>query len=83
MRIDDFLSTVGLIKRRTEAKRLGDSGMIEVNGRTVKPSYDVKTNDIIVVKGKASLAAEVREIPRGSVPKAERDKYFRILTGRN
>ena len=35
MRVDDYLSTVGLIKRRTVAKEMADNGLVEVNGRKV------------------------------------------------
>lgn len=79
MRIDDYLSTVGLIKRRTIAKEMGSSGLIEVNGRKVKPAYDVKLGDIIVIKGAHGQKAEVIEIPSGSVPKETRQKYFKPL----
>ena len=79
MRIDDYLSTVGLIKRRTVAKDMGSSGLIEVNGRRVKPAYDVKAGDIIALKGKHGKRAEVIAIPTGSVPKDDRQKYFTLL----
>ncbi len=83
MRLDDFLSTVGAIKRRAIAKELAQKGMIAVNGRRVKPAYQVKVNDIIVLKGTRSLTVEILGIPTGSVPKTQREKYFRELTGRN
>ncbi len=79
MRIDDYLSTVGIIKRRTIAKEMGDSGLLTVNGRKVKPSYDVNPNDIIIIKGSHPFHAEVLSIPHGSVAKAERSKYFKEL----
>ena len=80
MRLDDYLSTVGLVKRRTIAKELGSKGMIEVNGRVVKPAYNVKQNDVIFIKGSRPLKAEVLQLPHGSVPKTERDQYFKELT---
>ena len=79
MRIDDYLSTVGLIKRRTIAKQLADSSMIAVNGRTVKASYQIKINDIITIKGSRGKSAEVIDIPSGSIPKSEREKYFKDI----
>jgi len=79
MRLDDFLSTVGAIKRRTIAKELAQNGMVEVNGRKVKPAYQVNINDIITVKGTRSFSVEVLDIPAGSVPKANRDKYFKSI----
>lgn len=79
MRIDDYLSTVGLIKRRTIAKEMGASGLIEVNGRRVKPAYEIKLGDIIVIKGIHGKTAEVIEIPSGSVSKEARERYFKPL----
>ncbi|UCG61213.1 MAG: RNA-binding S4 domain-containing protein [Candidatus Zixiibacteriota bacterium] len=79
MRLDDYLSTVGVVKRRTLAKELAQNGMVMVGGRAVKPSYQVKINDIVQIKGKHALAVEILQIPSGSVPKAERDNYFRRL----
>ena len=80
MRIDDFLSTVGIIKRRTIAKELAQKGMVAVNGRTIKPAYQVKINDIITIKGSRSVTAEVLALPTGSIPKDQREKYFKELT---
>ncbi len=80
MRIDDYLSTVGVIKRRTIAKKLADSKMIEVNGKSVKASYQVKEKDIIQIKGTHGKAVEVLLLPIRSVPKAEREKYFKELS---
>lgn len=79
MRIDDFLSTVGIIKRRTIAKEMGSNGLIVVNGRPVKPSYDVKRGDIIHIKGSHPFAAEVLDVPTGSVAKAAREQYFKSI----
>ena len=80
MRLDNFLSTVGVIKRRTIAKKLADAGMIEVNGAKAKAAYTVKVNDIIVIKGTSGRTLEVLALPVGSVPKAERETYFKPLS---
>ena len=80
MRLDDFLSTVGIIKRRTVAKQLAQNGMIAVNGRAVKAAYLVKLNDVIQIKGTRPFSAEVLEIPTRSVPKEERDRFFKPLS---
>jgi ribosomal 50S subunit-recycling heat shock protein len=79
MRVDDYLSTVGIIKRRTVAKEKADNGLVEVNGRKVKPSYEVKVGDIIVIKGGQPFVAEVLVVPHGSVAKTARTEYFRPL----
>jgi len=80
MRIDDFLSTVGVIKRRTIAKELAQKSMIAVNGRTIKPAYQVKVNDIIAIKGNRAVTVEVLALPTGSVPKDQREVYLKELT---
>lgn len=79
MRLDDYLSTVGLVKRRTTAKEMGSAGMLEVNGRKVKPAYEVKVGDIIHIKGNHSQSAEVLDIPTRSVSKEDRARYFKPL----
>ena len=79
MRIDDYLSTVGIIKRRTVAKEMGANGLIEVNGRKVKPAYEVRIGDIIRIKGSQPKGVEVIKLPTGSVPKEARESYFKFL----
>lgn len=50
MRIDKFLKVSRIIKRRTVANEAADGGRISVNGRVVKPSYEVKVGDIVEIK---------------------------------
>ena len=47
MRLDKFLKVSRIIKRRTVANEAADGGRISVNGRVVKPSYEVKVGDKI------------------------------------
>jgi ribosomal 50S subunit-recycling heat shock protein len=79
VRIDDYLSTVGVIKRRTVAKDLGTAGLLEVNGRRVKPGYDVLVGDIIRIRGSRPAALEVLAVPSGSVAKDSRAGFFKVL----
>lgn len=63
MRLDKFLKISRLIKRRTVANEACDGGMISVNGRVAKASYDVKTGDIIELRlGSRAVKVEVTEI---------------------
>lgn len=80
MRLDDFLSTVGVIKRRTLAKEISQKGQVEVNGRKAKPAYQVKENDVILLKGIDSRALEVIAIPTGSVSKERREDFYKIIS---
>ena len=45
MRLDKFLKISRVIKRRTVANEAADNGRVMVNGKIVKPSYDVKVGD--------------------------------------
>ena len=80
MRADDYLSSVGIIKRRTVAKEMASNGLIEINGHKIKPAHQVHINDIIRIKGNKPAAFEILEIPAGSVPKDKREKYFKTLS---
>jgi ribosome-associated heat shock protein Hsp15 len=80
MRLDNFLSTLGIIKRRTQAKDMADGGHVKINGSRAKPARDVKIGDIIEITGKFHVRIQVVKIPTGNtVPKAVRDQYFTIL----
>ena len=50
MRLDKFLKVSRIIKRRTVANDAADSGRISINGKVVKPSYEVKVGDIVEIK---------------------------------
>ena len=50
MRLDKFLKVSRIIKRRTVSNEAADGGRISVNGRVVKPSYEVKVGDIVEIK---------------------------------
>lgn len=47
MRLDLFLKQTALIKRRTIAKELAEKGRVFVNDKVAKPSFDIKTGDIL------------------------------------
>ena len=63
MRLDKFLKVSRLIKRRTVANEACDAQRVEVNGRAVKASYDVKVGDIISIRmGEKVIKAEITAI---------------------
>ena len=63
MRLDKFLKISRLIKRRTVAKEACDGGLISVNGKVAKASYDVKVGDIIELRlGQRGIKVQVVEI---------------------
>ena len=50
MRIDKFLKVVRIMKRRTVSKELVDVGRVTINGKTAKPSSEVKVGDLVTIK---------------------------------
>ena len=66
MRLDKFLKVSRVIKRRTVANDAADSGRIAVNGKIVKPSYEVKVGDIVEIKfGDKVSKFQIAKIPLG------------------
>ena len=64
MRLDKFLKVSRIINRRTVANEAADGGRISVNGRVVKPSYEVKVGDIVEIKfGDKISKFKIVEIP--------------------
>ncbi len=60
MRLDKFLKISRLIKRRTVANEACDGGLVSVNGRVAKASYDVKPGDILeLTLGPRTIKVEV------------------------
>ena len=60
MRVDKYLKVSRLIKRRTVANEACDNGLISVNGKPQRASYDVKVGDKITLRfGLRELTVEV------------------------
>ena len=66
MRLDKFLKVTKVIKRRTVANQAADNGRVKANDKVVKPSYEVKTGDVIEIQfGNSVSKFEVLKIPTG------------------
>lgn len=79
MRIDKFLKVSRVIKRRTLANEACESGKVKINGRTAKPSTEVKIGDIIEISfGNKNTKIEVVSITE-NVPKADAAQLIRII----
>lgn len=79
MRLDQLLPLLGVVKRRTIAKRLADSGLISVNDSLAKAGKTIKAGDTIHIGGNASLTIRVTRLPGKSLSKEERPEYFEAL----
>ena len=56
MRLDKYLKVSRIIKRRTVAKEAGEGGRVSINGKTAKPSAEVKEGDVNPLRRKAGAA---------------------------
>lgn len=50
MRIDKFLNTTNVLKRRSVAQDLIKNNLVSINGAVVKSSREVKIGDIVEIK---------------------------------
>lgn len=68
MRLDLVLKQSRLIKRRTVAKEICDAGKISINGKPIKPSYDVKDGDVLDIKfGSKLISVKITYIQKGKL----------------
>ncbi len=66
MRIDKYLQTSRLVKRRAMANRLCDAGRVTLNGRMAKPAAEVEVGDLVGVNfGPRQLVVKVLRLPEG------------------
>ena len=76
MRIDKYLKVSRLIKRRTVANEAADAGRVMVNGKAVKPSYNVKVGDIIEIGfGGRIVKARVLKLSESTKKEDAADMY--------
>lgn len=80
MRLDKYLKISRVIKRRTLAKDIIDVGLVTINGKTSKPSSEVKENDVLVLSlGERRLIIEVTSILPYS-KKEDTSKMYKIIS---
>ena len=79
MRLDKYLKVSRLIKRRTVANEACDNGLISVNGRPQRASYDVKVGDQISLHfGQRTLTVEVLAVQE-TVKQADAASLYREI----
>ena len=63
MRLDKYLKTARLIKRRTVANEACDNGLVSVNGKAARASCEVKPGDVIALRfGARTVSVEVLSV---------------------
>ena len=79
MRIDKFLKLSRVIKRRTVAAEACDGGRIEIGGKPVKPSKEVKVGDVVTVTfGNRSMSFEVLSVDERQT-KQSAESMYRVI----
>lgn len=79
MRIDKFLNSVNITKRRAVSEDMCKSGVVSINDVVVKPAKDVKVGDIITIKYLQKIVKyEVLQIPTTkTIPKTKQNEYVK------
>ena len=78
MRIDSFLNTTNILKRRSVAQDLIKNNLVCVNGAIVKASREVKIGDIVEIKFlEYSKKYKILAIPQSkNVPKNAKNDFW-------
>jgi ribosomal 50S subunit-recycling heat shock protein len=79
MRIDKFLNSVNITKRRTVAQDMLQNGVVFLNGIVAKQSKEVKVGDKIELHflDGSIKSYTILEIPKlKTTPKSEQDRYI-------
>lgn len=79
VRLDKFLKISRIIKRRTLAKEVCDSGRAKVNERLAKPGTDVKPGDILDLDfGAKRIKVEILDTPE-NVRANQAKEIYKVL----
>jgi ribosomal 50S subunit-recycling heat shock protein len=81
MRIDKFLKVSRVIKRRAVANEACDGGRVKLNGRSAKPSAEVKPGDVVEISfGSGKVAFRVESVSEHA-SKADASSMYTLLEG--
>jgi ribosomal 50S subunit-recycling heat shock protein len=81
MRLDKFLKVSRLAKRRTAAKEALLAGRIEIDGRAVKPSHQVKQgDDLLIHYASRDLRVKVLEVPQRPTARVKPETMYEVIS---
>ncbi|MBR3058061.1 MAG: RNA-binding S4 domain-containing protein [Clostridiales bacterium] len=82
MRIDKFLKVSRVVKRRTVANEVCSAGRVEINGKIVKPSAEVKVGDEVAIRfGNGVTSFRILKVQE-TVRKEEAGEMYELLAGK-
>jgi ribosome-associated heat shock protein Hsp15 len=81
LRIDKFLNSVNIVKRRSIADEMCKVGVVLINGKKAKSSKDVKIGDIIEIHYLSGIKKfEVLKLPESkTIPKSKKNEYVKEI----
>lgn len=80
MRLDKFLKVSRILKRRTVANAACDGGRVSVNGKSSKPSNQLKIGDRVEISfGSSKLIFNVLSLNEHA-KKEEAEAMFEVIT---
>ena len=80
MRLGKFLKVSRLIKRRTVANEVSDTGRVLINNNPAKPAKQVKENDIITIEyANRTVKAKILKVPDGNVSVQEASSLYELI----
>ena len=80
MRIDLLLKALCLTKTRSQAHKGCEAGCISINGRSAKPSAEVRAGDVVEIRyPRRVMAVEIVEVPAGQAARKDCGRFYRLL----
>jgi ribosomal 50S subunit-recycling heat shock protein len=80
MRVDLLLKSLCLVKTRNQGRTGCQAGCISVNGRTAKPSTEIRPGDVIEIRYPWKImAVEITAVPPGQVARKECERFYRVV----
>ncbi len=80
MRLDKFLKVSRLIKRRTVANEVSDTGRVYVNGNIAKPAKQIKEGDEIKIEyANRTVHVRVLKVPVNNVSVQEAAELYEVI----
>ena len=80
MRLDKFLKVSRLIKLRTVANEVSETGRVYVNGNSAKPAKQIKEGDEIKIEyANRTVVVKVLKVPANNVSVQEAPSLYEIV----
>lgn len=80
MRLDVYLHKCCLVRRRSEAKRACDNGIVRVDGHPSKAGRLLQVGQHVTIAfADRLLEVEVVALPSGNVPKKDVAKFYQVI----